>query len=169
MKKILIGKIVNARGLKGELLLVSFTEPPEKILDYAQYYVKEGNSFTSLNVLNKKHYKGDRILFSLEGINSKEEADMQRGREIYVDAEELEPIKDEDEFFFHEAEGVPVYVGEKCIGTVVAARNFGSCDLLEVKIEGSKNPVYLPVLKEYLETFDLKNKKIVYRDIDDLL
>lgn len=163
-----IGKIVNTRGLKGELVVLSYTSPVEHFSSYRQYFWKENFRMIPLEIEKQSPYKGDRIVIQVKGVSSIQEAQACREREIFISSEEL-PSLEEDEFFFHEALEAQVFVGEKYIGRVRSVQNLGSCDLLEVEWEEKEKRVFLPVLNDYLENFDIKNKKIVYQDIDDLL
>lgn len=167
-EKLAMGRIVNTRGLKGELIVLSYTEPPEQLLDYQKLFMKDGFTYKEIKILKKSTYKGQRLALKMEGINDIDLAENLKDKEIFVNADELETIQ-EDEFFYYQIEGTDVFIGKKFIGKVVTVQNFGSCDLLEVDAEDKKHNIYLPVLNDFIEVFDVENKKVVYQDVDGLI
>lgn len=166
-EKIVIGTFVKPRGLKGELIALSYTENSKDFLEYEDYFVKTAAGFEKLKVTHKQHYKGNRFVLRLDQVNHIDQSEHYVNQDIYISSTDLEDLK-EDEFYYYEAAGADVYRGNELLGTVLRVANFGSCDILEVVLKDSKKQVYLPILSEYLESFDLKNKKIVYLEIDDL-
>lgn len=166
-EKLAIGKIVNTRGLKGELIVLSYNDQPESFLEYNNYYLFKEGAFSPLKLSSKKFLKGQRLSVKSPDISSIEEAQALKEFEIFIDKKEMN--KDEDEFYYYECIDSSVFIGEKYIGTVTEIQNFGAGDLLQVLWEDKDKEIYLPILEEYLDSFDPQNKKIVYRDIDGLL
>ncbi|HOJ50058.1 MAG TPA: ribosome maturation factor RimM [Spirochaetota bacterium] len=172
MEKIVIGKIVNTRGIKGDLILLSYTEPLDNILKYKTLYFKDNNEFKEIKISKISYYRGNRFVMKLNNTNNINEVLKMRGKNIYIDFSEIKDELKDNQFFYFQAIGSKTYIGEKYIGKVVSVHNFGSCDILEVIYKNEKNKrkqVMLPVLDEYIEIFDLDNKVIKYKDIDGLL
>lgn len=168
MEKILIGKFVNTRGLRGELTVLSYSGNMKTFMGYEKYFVKTPRGFEELVVTQKTHYKGDRFIFRVRGVENLEQAEAFRNTEIYIDSSALPGLED-GEFFYETLEGAKVFIEDRPIGTVKQVLNFGSCDILEVQGEDEKKTVNLPVINDYLKEFSPKEKRVVYYDIDGLL
>lgn len=167
-KKVVIGKIVNTRGLRGELVVHTYTENPAKFLSYKNYYLSVSGVLRPVEVLSKKNYKGSRIVMMLKGIADVQAAEDLKEAEILIDARELSPVS-EDEFYYHDALGASVYQAGRFLGNVATVMRHGSCDVLEIENQKGKM-LYLPVLKQYLSKFDLAGKMIEYNEdypVDD--
>lgn len=168
-EKILVGKIVKTRGLKGEMVLQSFCQPEKAFLDYPEYWILDRfKSFKKLEISSKAFLKNKSMRIMIKDIDSIDKAELFRNTDVYIDKKFLKETS-EDEFFYHEVLESEVFIGDKFIGKVISTQNFGAGDLLEVFWEEKSRNIYLPILKEYLENFDLENKKIIYQDIDGLL
>lgn len=154
-KQVAIAKIVRPHGLRGDLVALAYTDSFLKY-ERMQAYLSQDLCFP---IVYKKTYKANRFIVRIEGVDSIEKTKQWIGKEIFIDTELLEPL-DKEEFYYFEAIGAIVYQNGEKIGQVVEVNNFGSCDVLVV--EKDKKRIYLPVLNEYLELFDLENKKIIY-------
>lgn len=172
MEKIEIAKIVNTRGINGEIIILSYSDPASNILKYKKFFIKE-TTFEEIEITKKAHYKGNRFLIKIKGIDNINDALGLKNKSVYIDTSEITKLED-GEFYYFQAVDSDVFIGEKYIGKVRCVHNFGSCDILDILYKDENNKkrqVLLPVLEDYLLSFDLNNKKIVYKDIyiNDLL
>jgi len=164
--KIAVGKIVKSRGLKGEVIVLVYGENINDFMEYENFFIEKKHRFEKLSFLSRKPYKGNRISALIQGVTFIDDANLLIEKEIYIENDEMEELN-EDEFYYYQAIGTKVYHKNILLGEVKEVKNFGSCDILELDYkdsEGKIRTLYLPVLKEYLETFDLKEKKIIYNE-----
>ncbi len=77
---------------------------------------------------------GGRMLVRLAGVASRDDAEALRGTLFVVDAADLPPIDDPDEFYDHELEGLSVRtVGGEAVGVVTEVLHTAGGELLAVK------------------------------------
>ena len=76
-KQILLGKIVAAHGLKGEVKIKSFTADPLDIAAYGMVTVPDGRRFH----LERPRVQGDTVIAGIRGISDRNAAEalMQKG------------------------------------------------------------------------------------------
>lgn len=137
-KKICIGEISNAHGVKGQLLVRSFADNAELLLSDHVTDEKGARQFSFSDM--KPHKKA--FLMWLEGIENREDAEKLKRTKLYIDREYL-PELDENEIYHVDMIGMQIKADGAVIGKVIAVQNFGASDLLEIQRKGAKN-FYLP-------------------------
>ncbi len=148
----LLGAITGARGLKGEVILKSFTQSPEAIANYGPLQSEDGAVKVVINRLSP--VKGG-FAAKLKGVNDRNGAEALKGIGLYVDRDQLGAVE-EDEFFHADLIGLDVVRGDDgVIGKVTAVQNFGASDLLEIALTAAKGTVLLPFTKEAVPVLDL--------------
>ncbi|MDC3024216.1 ribosome maturation factor RimM [Alphaproteobacteria bacterium] len=152
-KKICLGKIISAHGVKG-LFNVDFYNEDSVSLEK---YLRKVYLDDQIVRLKRKFKKGRLSVCQYEGINSKEEVIEIIGKEIWIEESDL-PRKSSNEYFHLELIECKVYdKNNKFIGKVSAIHNFGAGDLLELSGK-FKYMIRFYDLKK--EDIDLKNKRI---------
>lgn len=127
-KKILVGVILSAHGIKGDVVLKSFTEDPKNILSLPTFTSNE----TIIKIAFVRNSKDGKIICSVEGVVTRSVAESMKGTEIYCYRENL-PDLEEDEFYFEDLKTLRVVnvAGEE-IGNVSAVMNYGASDIIEI-------------------------------------
>ena len=155
--KLLFGKIVGVHGIKGFLKVQYFTETPYSLVDYGPLTDESGEKLFDFEIKNAK--KGN-VIIAMKGIETRNDAELLVGQELYVD-EDLLPEPDEDEFYHKDLEGMAVISENNDeIGTVKAVVNFGAGDLLEIILKSGKSEL-IPFHKDYVLKVDQGVQKIV--------
>ena len=154
--QILVGVIVGAHGIKGEVKLKSFTSEPLSIGRYGSLQSLSGQSFE----ITKLKAAKDRFIAVLKGIGDRNEAEALKGVELFVAREKLPKLKN-SETYAHDLIGLDVVLenGNK-LGKLVAMPNYGAGDLLEVAVEGSPETVLIPFSKAFVPQDDCTNGRI---------
>src|SRR5690349_18503963 len=118
-KDILLGVVIGAQGLKGEVKVKTLTETPEKLGAYGPLHTRDARKF---NVRNVRARKGAGIV-QFEGVSTREAAESLKGIELYVGREALPP-GEEHEFYHADLIGLHAEdeVG-RSIGKVIAIHN----------------------------------------------
>ena len=140
-KPILLGRIVAAHGIRGEVQIVSHTGEPDAIGAYGPLSDKPGNRSFTVRVVRVTP-KG--IVARIDGVADRNAAEALRGTDLYVDRSRLPPPK-EGEYYHEDLIGLAAHDPDgKRIGAVVAIPNYGAGDLVEVKLDGSKHTELIP-------------------------
>ena len=154
-KRILIGRIVAAHGLKGEVKIKSFTEAPLDVASYGAVIASDGRKFT----LQHERMQGETVIVAVKGISDRNSAESLRGLDLYVDRADL-PETDVDEFYHADLIDLPVVDGSGAeVGRVLAFHNFGGGDVMEIK-RGSAS-VFVPFTIRMVPTVDVKAARVV--------
>lgn len=133
-KYILLGKVVKAHGIKGELKLVAFSGEAESITRYSRLTLisPENTISPDVNVLNTR-IGNKEVIARLEGINDRNHAEELVGCGILVLKKDL-PDLGGDRFYLYELEGLSVKTTDgNIIGTVEAFFDNGVQDIIVVR------------------------------------
>ena len=140
-----MGVLKGAHGVRGEVRVKSFTADPDALFTYGPLMDEAGKVL--LTPVTARPGKDHFIVRPKESLQ-KEEWDALRGCLLHVSRDRL-PEADEDEFYFEDLIGMPVYtVGDAPEGTVRAVQNFGADDMLEIAPATGGPTWYLPFTRE---------------------
>src|ERR1041384_3836253 len=154
---VLLGVVIGAQGLKGEVKVKTFTEAPEKLGAYGPLHAKDGRTFNVLNVRAGK----DAAVVQLDGVATRDAAEAVKGVELYVPRSALPP-GEEQEFYHADLIGLRAEdeVG-RTIGKVIAIHNFGAGDVIEIEREDGGGTVLMPFTREIVPSIDIAENRIV--------
>ncbi|HXY57357.1 MAG TPA: ribosome maturation factor RimM [Methylocystis sp.] len=155
---VLLGRFGAPHGLAGEIRVQSFTADPKAIVGYGPLTDRAaGQSFALSRV--RPHGK-DMLVARVEGVTSRDAAERLKGVELYAARENL-PEPDQDEFYLADLVGLRAETTEGApLGVVVAVRNFGAGDILEIAPERGETALY-PFTKAVAPTVDVKGGRVV--------
>lgn len=155
---VLLGAIAGAHGIRGEVKLVSFTDPPDNIAAYGPLTAGNGRRF----VLERlRLLKGASFAATLEGVRDRNEAERLKSMQLYVDRAAL-PEPDEEEWYHGDLIGLAVedQCGER-FGEVVAVHDFGAGDLIEIGRREVKGTTFLPFTRDCVPVVDIAGRRII--------
>lgn len=151
MKRILLGAIVSAHGIRGEVLVKTFTAEPESIADYGALTDEAGAAPLTLTVVRATP-KG--VVARVAGVPDRTAAEKLKGRALYVPRSRL-PAPDEDEFYHEDLIGLHAVAPDgAAIGEVISVQNFGAGDLLELRLTGQKATELVAFTRETVPAID---------------
>ena len=155
--QVLVGVIVGAHGIKGEVKLKSFTSDPASIGGYGPLQSSLGRQFEIARLKAAK----DGFIASLNDIADRNEAEALKGVELFVAREKLPKLKTH-EAYAHDLMGLDVVMenGSK-LGKLVGMPNYGAGDLLEVAVEGNSETVLIPFTSAFVPQDDFSSGKII--------
>jgi 16S rRNA processing protein RimM len=140
-----LGLFGAAHGVRGELRVKSYTQDPKAIGAYGDLTDKAGEKtfrFAALRLV-----KDDMLVVRLAGIGSREEAEKLNGVALFARRSQLPPPSD-DEFYHDDLVGLEAVTREgDALGRVVALRNFGAGDILEIAPPTAGDTLLLPFTK----------------------
>lgn len=153
-----VAKIVNTRGLRGELKVISYTDfPEERFKSGAELQIfkteKDEVPVQTVTVKNAKEYKGSFIV-TLEGMNSINDVEKFKGMILKVEEDQLQDLE-EGEFYLHQIIGLDVIENDQKIGTIKEVLSYGPNDVWVVK-RSNQNDLLLPYLKDVILNVDLE-------------
>jgi 16S rRNA processing protein RimM len=103
--------------------------------------------------------KHNTYKLSLKGITTRTQADLLKGKALYIQTSQLQPLKEEDLFYRSQLIGNIIETEEgKILGPLMAIHHFGASDILE------GGTFRLPFIKEATPVIDLEGKRIIVKD-----
>lgn len=151
MEKILMGKIVNVVGLKGEVKVYSYTDRNERFEELESIWL-DNKMYNIENV----RYQNQVVILKLEGINDRNQAEAQRNKKVYIEESDLQELP-EDTYYVRDLIGMEVVTDTGKLGTISDVIQNSAQDLYEVKTEGGKK-VYIPVVKQFVQDVDMDSR-----------
>jgi 16S rRNA processing protein RimM len=132
-----LGYIAKPVGLNGELAVILDIDDVEDYEDLESIFI-EVNGDLIPHLIKEVKFKGNKVSFILEDINSIEKAEKLRGKKLYLPIEEL-PELEEGGYYLHELIGYHVFDYIKgYIGDVKLIYNLPTQDLLAVEVQGTE-------------------------------
>lgn len=129
-KRILIGEIATAHGIKGLVKVRGFVDD-ESLLESDKVFTDETSNKT-IAIKLKNALKGD-WLAEVNGITDRNNAELLRGTKLYIDRTEM-PEADDGEYYVEDLKGLKVVDKDgKDIGLILSIQNYGAGDLLDIK------------------------------------
>lgn len=158
-KRICIGTIATAHGVKGLVKILCHADDPD-ILNGPLFTSETGQDSLTVTMKNSM---GTYWLAEIEGVSDRDAALEIRNTKLWIARDKLPDIDDEDEFYFEDLVGLSVEDtdGNKA-GKIASVGNFGAGDLLEIKPPTGES-YYLPFTKENVSEVDIEDGKIVIR------
>ncbi|MEL1134070.1 ribosome maturation factor RimM [Desulfitobacterium sp. THU1] len=155
MDKVTIGEVIKPHGVQGEIKVHPITDNPKRFKKLQEVILVQNQVQRRLKVLNAKVQESE-IYLTLEGVNSRDEADKLRGWAIKVDRSEVPPLK--EGWYYFELEGMQVYEGETLLGTLTRVIETGANDVYLVK--GNGREICVPALKSVVKHVDVPGRRM---------
>ncbi|HXF52975.1 MAG TPA: ribosome maturation factor RimM [Hyphomicrobiaceae bacterium] len=151
-RRILIGAVAGAHGVRGEVLIKSYAAEPERIAGYGPLYDETGNRQFQIAV---RRLTGRGVIARIEGVASRSEAEALKGMRLYVDRERL-PATEAGEYYHADLVGLlAVSPAGEVMGEVVAVQNYGAGDLIEIRLAGGGETELVPFTDAFVPRVDL--------------
>lgn len=145
VKRIAVGEIRGAFGIKGWVKIYSYTEPRENVLAYSPWELEHQGKRWKITVLTGRR-QGRTVVAALEGITTPEQAQALRGAKISIDRAQL-PQLAPGEFYWVDLIGLMVIdLSGKQLGQVVDLMETGANDVLIVRSESRE--ILIPWLRD---------------------
>jgi 16S rRNA processing protein RimM len=160
--RILLGQITGAHGIRGEVLVRSFTGDPDAIGGYGPLWTSErdGPGVRQLAIKVVRVTPKGAVVARIKGIADRNGAEALGKVDLWIERDLL-PAPEEDEFDHEDLVGLAAHgVDGARIGTVIALQNFGAGDLLEVRLEGSTKTEFYPFTKACVPEIDLPARRL---------
>jgi 16S rRNA processing protein RimM len=168
-RRILLGRIGRAHGVRGEVSVATFTAAPESIGDYGPLSDETGQRRFDLKIVRVTP-KG--VIVRIAGVADRTAVEALNGTALYVDRERLPPPA-EGEYYHEDLIGLAaVTVDGAALGEVVAVQNYGAGDLLEVRLSGQSQTELIPFTDACVPTINFAAGQVtiiplIFADDDD--
>ena len=142
--KVILGRITGVYGVQGWVKVFSYTDPKEAIIDYSPWYIRaEGRNHDHKNQApwtrvqlkaGKRHAK--TVVAKLEQCDDRDAAMAYIGTEIAIEPEQLESLKEKNEYYWRDLIGLRVINQQNVeLGVVKSLLETGANDVLVVASE----------------------------------
>jgi 16S rRNA processing protein RimM len=158
-KRILLGRIAGAHGIRGEVLIKTFTGRPEDIGAYGPLDDGAGRTFR----IEVVRVTARGVVARIAGVGDRNAAEALKGAALHVDRERL-PMPAEGEFYHADLIGLAAVDPEgRPLGEVIAVYNHGAGDLLEVRLAESGKTELVAFTDAFVPEVDLAGRRVVVR------
>jgi 16S rRNA processing protein RimM len=162
---VVLGKLGSSHGIKGWLKITSYTHSVEDIFDYVPWLIKDQGVWREVKVAQWR-FQGKALVAELEGVTTREQAQILTNCEIAILPEQMKALSDDD-FYHRDLIGCEVTnINGYNMGIVEQIVETGSNDVLLVKANAKdgfgKVERMIPFVPEqFIKKVDLQGKQIV--------
>ncbi len=164
-KLILLGHVAGAHGIRGEVVVKSYTGDPAGIDAYGPLTDATGTKSYKLKVIRVMP-KG--VVVRIAGIADRNAAEALRGVGLHAPRSALGDTEP-GEYFYEDLIGLEAVdpTGSR-IGVIKAVENFGAGDLLEIARDGISKTEFVPFVEANVPDVDIAVGRVtVLMPIDD--
>ena len=150
---LIIGKIVKAQGIKGEVKILPITDDVLRFNKLKKAIVGE-NQMT----VESARVSGDCAYVKFHGVDTRNDAELLVNQYVSVEREDAVKLP-ENTWFIADLLGSRVFVEDEEIGTLTDVLQNAKVDVYVVG--DGKKEVMFPALKTLIKSVDVENKRIV--------
>ncbi|MFZ3102756.1 MAG: ribosome maturation factor RimM [Desulfitobacteriaceae bacterium] len=155
MDEVLVGEVLRSHGVHGEFKIYPITHDPHRFQELNEVILIKGEVKKRFTV-NSVRIQSDYVFLSLEGITTIEQANNFQGWEVRIDRSVVPPLA--EGWYYFELEGMKVYEGPNCLGTIAQIIKTGANDVYLVK--GPQGELCIPALKSVVKTVDVAEQRM---------
>ncbi len=158
---LVVGRVVRAHGITGELVVEVRTDDPDtRFAPGARLRARPKNGPERTYVIDSAREHSGRLLVRLDGVVDRNAADALRGNIFLVDTEDLPPIDDPDEFYDHQLEGLRVVTTDgRLVGNISEVLHTSAGELLSVTSQAGAE-ILVPFVSAIVTEVSLENQTV---------
>jgi len=165
-RRLALGHIAGAHGIRGEVLITSYTETPDGIADYGPLQDEAGGRRFDITVVRVTP-KG--VIARIAGIADRTAAEALKGTRLYIERAEL-PEPEPDTYYHADLIGLRADLADGTpLGKIISVQNYGAGDLLEIRRAGRGDTVLVPFTLAVVPAVDIAEGRVVIAAIAGLL
>lgn len=158
-RRILLGRVVGAFGVRGEIKLESWTEPRSAIFRYQPWIVRSPSGVETTIEGVRGRDSGKHLVARFPGVEDRDTVEAMHGTEIYVARSALPPPKP-DEYYWVDLEGLDVKTTEGvALGQVSHLFSTGANDVVVVR--GDRERMIPFVQPDFVKSVDFEANLVV--------
>ena len=155
---IVVGKIVNTHGLKGEVKLMPYTDDINRFFDFEYIYIDDASN-EKLYFTNVKIHQ-NLILATFSGYDDINLVEKYKGKNVKIERKDA-AILPEGSYFIVDLIGCTVFnTSDDELGNITDVIQTGSNDVYIIKGK-NKEEILVAAIKDVVKSIDIENKKIV--------
>ena len=157
-QRILLGRIVAAHGIRGDVVIDSYAGDPGDIGAYGPLSSEDGAKHFEVRVVRVTP-KG--VVARVAGVTDRNGAEALKGTALYAPRARL-PEAADGEYYYADLAGLRAddEAGNR-VGAVVAVQNYGAGDLLEVRLDGQSATELIPFTDAFVPVVDIPAGRVV--------
>lgn len=164
---LLIGKIRDAHGIKGEISVIPITEDLDQFKTLKQISIQDTHGNRISLAIERARFQNNRVILKLATIDDRTAAEQLRGCYIEKRGEEC-PALGGDEFYIFDLIGLPVRTTDNTwLGKLVDVMTLPANDVFVV--QNDSREYLIPAIKSVIKSIDLEQELIIIEPIDGLL
>ncbi len=174
---LLIGYIAGPFGVRGQVKLKAVTDQPEHLQRHVRtLYLSVATRRPGqppapprpYRLLRVWPHKPGLLLLTLQGVNTREDAEALRQNEVYMHQKDAAPLE-QDEYYLHDLYNLRVETTDGVeIGTVYDILETGVNEVLIVK-RPDQPDVLIPIIHDIVKELDIRGGRVVIQPMDGLL
>lgn len=133
--KVCLGLISKPIGIRGQVKVVSYTEPPCSLFEYGNLFLENDTKiyFNSIKLINKNIFTA-----FIDGVNNRNASEKYSLKKIYIDRKNL-PKLNNSEYYYSDLVNSEVFdSNSNLLGIVKSVLNYGAGDFLEIILVNNK-------------------------------
>lgn len=158
--KVIIGKIISAHGIKGEIKIKSLSDNPFRFRKGKMIYIEKENRY--FEIRSSRSLENDLLIIKLIDVEDRNHAEKLKGSNLYIDKKDAgKPGK--DSYYIFQLEGMEVFEesGEK-LGIIKEVIINNSNDVYCIDCLNG-DMLLLPALKQVVIDVDTNGNKMKVR------
>lgn len=165
-----VARIARPQGRRGEVAADILSDFPERFPSLGRVFLESGDGVPEPARLEEVWPHKGRIILKFEGVDSIDQAELLRGREVLIPRSERATLA-EDQYWVSDLEGCRVLVeregGMTEVGRVAGVDTAGGADVL--RVESPRGEILIPLAREICTRIDTESKLIVIDPPENLL
>ena len=160
---VVVGKVTKAHGLHGEVVVLVFSDNPERFSAGSSVFFEDGREIR----IRASRPNGGRLLVAFEGVADRTTAEALRGVTLVVPRSSL-PVLPEGEYWPHQLEGCEVLTESgRTLGAIVDVIANPVNDIW-VAVDAAGTETLVPAIREVVVEVDVAARRVLVRDIPGL-
>jgi 16S rRNA processing protein RimM len=158
-----IGKIINTRGLKGEVKVEPLTDDIKRFESLSEV-IMENDTKDTISIENVNYHK-KFVYIKFKNVNSIEEANALRGMYLIINRKDAIELN-KDQYFICDLIGLKVYEEKRYLGELTDVLQTGANDVYIVK--NNDKEILLPAIKDVILNIDIERKTVKVKLLERL-
>lgn len=156
--RVLLGEITGAHGIRGEVVIRSYTADPAAIAAYGILESKDGRPLPAIKVVRVSE-RG--VIARLAGVADRTAAERFKATELWIERGRM-PAPTGEEFYHADLIGLAAVTPDGTeLGEVVSIENFGAGDLIEMRLANSRETEFIPFTRACVPEIDIASRRVV--------
>ena len=157
---LLIGKVIGVHGIHGNIKIYSYAESADIFKVRQRIYIRRIGGNDKTVTVNRVMLHKKSVILSLKEIDTREQAEMLVGEELFIEKKNLPPLEPETYYWF-DIIGLDVFdTDNRHLGWIESIIPTGSNDVYVVKNAGNskENDILIPAIRSVVKKIDLSTK-----------